>query len=210
MQAQSSAELTPAAVLEMAQENARRRPGLARAVREDARRATRLRGERTPSSRPGTVATVIRLMWGGDDFAGVVLYRLRTSLRAAHVPLLPRLLDRTCAVLFGLRIGDRVAIGEGLYIPHGNVVIDGVTVIGKRAFIGPWVCIGLMLGVFVGPRIGDGVFIGTGASVLGPIHVGDGARIAAGSVVVSDVPAGASVAGVPARVVDGFGGEGEP
>jgi serine O-acetyltransferase len=209
MHVRSTISRTPAGLLSLARDNARRRPGLLCAVGEDARRATLLRGGRAPSSRLGMLLTVIRLMWGGDDFAGVVLYRLRTSLLRARVPLLPRLLDRTCAVLFGLRIGDLVAVGEGLYVPHGNIVIDGITVIGRRAVITPWVCIGLKEGNFVGPTIGDGVFIGAGASVLGPIHVGDRARIAAGAVVVSDVPAGATVAGVPARVVERSGGEGE-
>ncbi len=51
------------------------------------------------------------------------------------------------------------------------------------------------------PKIGRGVMIGAGAKVLGNIAVGDHARIAAGSVVLKPVPAGCTVAGVPARVV---------
>ena len=52
-----------------------------------------------------------------------------------------------------------------------------------------------------GPVIGDRVFIGTGAKVLGAITVGDDARIGANAVVIEDVPAGATVVGAPARVV---------
>ncbi|MDP3767886.1 MAG: hypothetical protein Q8S13_07710, partial [Dehalococcoidia bacterium] len=51
------------------------------------------------------------------------------------------------------------------------------------------------------PAIGDGVAIGTGAKVLGPVTVGDGARIGANAVVIDDVPPGATVVGAPARVV---------
>ena len=51
------------------------------------------------------------------------------------------------------------------------------------------------------PKIGNGVLIGAGARVLGNIQVGDGARIAAGSVVLEPVPAGCTVAGVPAKIV---------
>lgn len=51
------------------------------------------------------------------------------------------------------------------------------------------------------PRLGDGVKVFAGAIVVGPVSIGDGAVIAAGAVVVSDVPAGATVAGVPARVI---------
>ena len=49
-----------------------------------------------------------------------------------------------------------------------------------------------------GPTIGRGVFVGTGARVLGPIQLGDGAQIGANAVVVKDVPAGAVVVGIPA------------
>ena len=51
------------------------------------------------------------------------------------------------------------------------------------------------------PSIGDDVFIGAGARVLGGIRIGDGARIGANAVVINDVPAGATAVGVPARVL---------
>ncbi|MDE3096414.1 MAG: hypothetical protein KGK07_10510 [Chloroflexota bacterium] len=91
-------------------------------------------------------------------------------------------------------------------ITHGQVVIDGRTRIGRHCQINPWVTIGLSnskkLGFSVeGPTIGDEVRIGTGAKLIGPIAVGDGARIGANAVVIHDVPAGATVVGVPARVV---------
>jgi serine O-acetyltransferase len=52
------------------------------------------------------------------------------------------------------------------------------------------------------PEIGDGVFIGAGARVLGDVRVGDGAKIGANAVVIHDVPAGATAVGIPARVLD--------
>jgi serine O-acetyltransferase len=54
------------------------------------------------------------------------------------------------------------------------------------------------------PTLGNGVVVGTGAIVLGPIIVGEGARVGAGSVVVKDVPPGATVIGVPGRIGMGF------
>jgi serine acetyltransferase len=51
------------------------------------------------------------------------------------------------------------------------------------------------------PTIGDDVDFGAGVRVLGEVHVGAGAKLAAGAIVLSDVPAGATVAGVPAKVV---------
>ena len=58
------------------------------------------------------------------------------------------------------------------------------------------------------PVIGNNVFIGAGAKIIGRIHVGDGAAVGANAVVTKDVPAGAAVAGVPARVVSEQGSEG--
>ena len=78
--------------------------------------------------------------------------------------------------------------------------------IGRDCVFSPGVTIGLSgrrRNVFDvrGPTIGDRVFIGTGAKVLGPITIGDDVRIGANSVVIDDVPAGATVVGTPARVV---------
>jgi serine O-acetyltransferase len=96
-----------------------------------------------------------------------------------------------------------VVIRPGLYLPHGQVVLDGLVEIGEHAIIFPWVTVGLLAGNLQGPTIGPDVHIGTGAKVLGPVHVGAGARIGANAVVLDDVPPGATVAGVPARVVRG-------
>jgi serine O-acetyltransferase len=175
------------------------RPSMGSAIRADARMTARARGDVSAKGVKGGWRDVLWLIWQSDDFLAVVLYRLRTRLRVARVPILPRLLHRVCAALFGIRIGDDVVVGEGLCILHGNVVIDGVTALGRRVSIAPWVTIGLQQGHYVGPRIGDDVFIGTGAKILGPICIGDGARIGAGAVVLSDVASGTAVAGVPAR-----------
>ena len=66
--------------------------------------------------------------------------------------------------------------------------------------IAPWVTVGVN-GSVAGPTIGDNVFIGTGAKVLGGLRIGNDVRIGANAVVLNDVPDGATVAGIPARVV---------
>ena len=63
------------------------------------------------------------------------------------------------------------------------------------------VTIGGRKGIETVPALGRGVAVGCGATILGPINIGDGAMIGAGAVVIHDVPAGATVAGVPARVI---------
>ena len=108
-------------------------------------------------------------------------------------------------MVFGqVAIGDPVVIAPGLYLFHGQVVIDGMTTIGPGAQIAPFVTIGLQAGSFeagsfAGPTIGSNVQIGTGAKVLGDVRVGNGAVVGANAVVVDDVPPRSTVVGVPAR-----------
>jgi len=92
--------------------------------------------------------------------------------------------------------------GEGLYLPHPyGIVVHAETEIGDR--------VTLMQNITLGenqrrpgvPVIGDGVVIGAGACVLGPVTVGDGAMVAAGAIVIRDVEPGQTVAGNPAKPV---------
>jgi serine O-acetyltransferase len=131
---------------------------------------------------------------------GVMLFRLKQSLRRSRVPVLPALCDRLAILFWDVNIGNHTEIGPGLYLPHGYVVIDGIVRIGRRCVIAPWVTIGVN-GSVAGPTIGDNVFIGTGAKVLGGVRIGNDVRIGANAVVLDDVPDGATVVGIPARIV---------
>ncbi len=136
----------------------------------------------------------------------MLLFRLRVFLYASDVPVLPYVCDRLSTILWRVTIGRYVTIGERPFFAHGEVVIDGRVVIGDDCALSPWVTIGLSgrrkFGFDArGPIIGNRVFIGTGAKVLGPITIGDDVRIGANSVVIDDVPSGATVVGAPARIV---------
>jgi serine O-acetyltransferase len=100
-----------------------------------------------------------------------------------------------------LTIGVPVVVAPGVYIVHGQVVVDGLVRIETGAVISPFVTIGLRAGDVTGPTIERYASIGTGAKLIGPVRIGERARIGAGAVVVEDVPPGATVAGVPARRV---------
>ena len=92
-------------------------------------------------------------------------------------------------------------VQPGVYLIHGQVVIDGFSEIHSGAVIGPFVTVGLRAGDLLGPTIGPGAASVPGVKVLGRVHIGAGAQIGANAVVVDDVPESATVVGVPARPV---------
>ena len=105
---------------------------------------------------------------------------------------------------FGVDIHPAARIGQGVMIDHATSVVIGETaVVGDDCSLLHEVTLGGTGATHADrhPKIGRGVLIGAGAKVLGNIEVGDRARIAAGSVVLKSVPAGCTVAGVPAKVV---------
>src|SRR5215831_2523673 len=115
------------------------------------------------------------------------------------------------SVRFGISIPAVAQVGSGLYIGHfGGIHSNGFAVIGNNCNIQQDVTLGKVnRGARAGaPVIGNNVFIGAGAKILGRIHVGDGAAIGANAVVTRDVPAGMAVAGVPARVISDQGSAG--
>ena len=179
-----------------------RHPRLGEALVADAAVTAEHRGERYEfRSRLDAALQILRLIWASDAFCAQALYRLKARLQALGVPVLPRLCHRLAMITGQVTIGDPVVIAPGLYLLHGQVVIDGLTEIGPRSRIAPFVTVGLRQGDIRGPRIGGDVEIGTGAKVLGTIEVGDGAQIGANAVVIADVEAGAIVAGAPAKPV---------
>ena len=181
---------------------AEQRPPFFRAIVRDVYVYAGHRGERTKlQTRFGRWVYALRLPFVASEYLGLVLYRLRLALFAKHVPLIPSILGWICALCWNIRIDYTVVIDEGVYIAHGQTVIGGLTYIGKRTYLSPFISIGLVQSNPIGPHIGDGVFVGTGARILGPLTIGNGARIGANAVVLSDVPAQATAAGVPARVI---------
>lgn len=177
-------------------------PGLREAVAADARITAQHRGERFEfASRLDLLAQVLRLMWVSDAFLGLVLYRMKSRMQARGIPVLPRLAHRAAMAIAQVSIGDPVVVHPGVYLIHGQVVLDGLVEIGSGTVIGPWVTVGLRAGNVRGPQVGNGVSIGTGAKLIGPITVGAGATIGANAVVVDDVGAGSTVVGAPARPV---------
>jgi serine O-acetyltransferase len=182
----------------------RKHPPFLEAVFEDARIAAAYRTERHQfTGRRDALRQAIRLSLVSDAFFAQVLYRAKASMQAAGVPVLPTVAHRLAMALAQICIGDPVTIGPGLYLPHGQVVIDGVVEVGHHVTVRPWVTIGLKDGDFIGARIEPHVRIGTGAKIIGPVTIGEGAHIGANAVVLHDVPAHSVAVGIPARVIEG-------
>ena len=176
-------------------------PPLRQALAADARMTLRYRGEERPHlSRTEMAAEILRLSFVSDAFFAQVLYRGRVAALRRGIPVIPRLCHFGAMTLSQVCIGDPVVIKSGLYLPHGQVVVDGITDIGAEVILFPWTTIGLRAGNFQGPRLGHRVHVGTGAKVVGPVAVGSGARLGANTVVIDDVPGDATVVGVPGRV----------
>jgi len=186
------------------------RPPFFRALASDALTFAYHRGELDRvQSKLGRWLYFFRLPFAASEFFALGLYRLRVVFRAWHIPIFPSLINWVCAIGWDFRVGDSVTIDEGVYLPHGQVDIEGLTYIGKGCFLAPFVGIGLVQGDVRGPRLEGYVFVGTGSKILGRRTIGHGATIGANAVVLSDVPAWATAVGVPARIIPRLSGQAE-
>jgi serine O-acetyltransferase len=136
----------------------------------------------------------------------VLTHRLAHALYRAGLRTAARMISQTSRFITGIEIHPGARIGRRLFIDHGMGVVIGETAeVGDDVLIYHGVTLGGLSFEAKGrpgkrhPTVCDGVAIGAGAQVLGPITVGAGARIGANAVVVAEVPPGASVVGIPAR-----------
>jgi len=137
----------------------------------------------------------------------VGFHRVAHALWVRDWKLAARFVSQLARMFTGIEIHPGATIGRRFFIDHGMGVVIGETAeVGDDVLIYHGVTLGgLSLTNHAGPggkrhpTVGDGVAIGAGAQVLGPIRIGDGARIGANAVVSMEVPAGETVVGIPAR-----------
>ncbi|HEY9215226.1 MAG TPA: serine O-acetyltransferase [Ancylobacter sp.] len=170
-------------------------PGLWSQIREDVRCVK----SRDPAAR---TTTEIVLTYPGVH--AVIWHRIAHRLWRARGKFPARFISWFARLVTNVDIHPGARIGRRFFIDHGAGVV-----IGETAEVGDDVT--LYHGVTLGgtswtsgkrhPTLQDGVLIGAGAKILGPITVGVGARVGANSVVIEDVPPGMTVVGIPGRVV---------
>jgi serine O-acetyltransferase len=135
-----------------------------------------------------------------DGTAAMILYRLMQWSRRRRLTPLEMIVNKLNSVFCGCIIGRGADFGPGLVLIHSNgVVINGRVRGGCRIYIEHQVTIGAERGQ--SPILGNDLFIGAGAKIVGPVRIGNGCCVGANAVVVDDVPDHATVAGIPARVV---------
>lgn len=134
---------------------------------------------------------------------GAWRYGIRFAPARKAASLLYKFLFKLVQIVAGIELPCEAPVGRGTRIDHfGGVIVSGHASIGENCVLRQGVTIGLRrVDDPVAPSIGNGVDIGAGAKLLGPIMIGDGAVIGANAVVLTDVPAGAVAVGVPARIL---------
>jgi serine O-acetyltransferase len=141
----------------------------------------------------------------------VLLHRLAHSLWNSGSIIPARMISQFNRALTGIEIHPGATLGKRVFIDHGmGVVIGETTVVGDDCIIYQAVTLGAGSDARRGaetrgkkrhPTLGDGVIVGSGAEIQGPIYVGNNVQVASGSIVLKDVPDNSIVVGVPGRVI---------
>lgn len=130
------------------------------------------------------------------------IYRASNTLYKARIPLIPFIIQQILRFGFCCFIPYQTRIGKNVHFAFNGlgIVIHARCVIGNNVWISHQVTLGGR-GKEGVPVIGNNVYIGAGAKVLGEIKIGDNAIIGANAVVITDIPDGATAVGVPARII---------
>jgi serine O-acetyltransferase len=156
--------------------------------------------ERDPAAQ-----SVLEVVTAYPGFHAILIHRVSHFFWHAGCKWLARFIAHIGRWLTGIEIHPGAKIGRRFFIDHGmGVVIGETAVIGDNCT--------LYHGVTLGgttwnkgkrhPTLHDGVVVGAGAKILGPIEIGTGARVGSNSVVLKPVPAGATVVGIPGHIID--------
>ena len=173
--------------------------GCAKSIKEEILADVEAVKSRDPAAKNGVE---IVLLYSGVH--ALLAYRVSHKLYLGKHYFSARFVSQLTRFLTGIEIHPGATIGKGLFIDHGMGVVIGETAeIGDNCTIYQGVTLG-GTGKDVGkrhPTLGDGVMVGSGAKVLGPVNIGSNSKVAAGAVVLDDIPEQSTAVGIPARVV---------
>jgi serine O-acetyltransferase len=154
-----------------------------------------------------TPRTVTKALLADGAFA-MIVYRLMQGARRARLLPLEMLFNKINVILGQCIIGRGAEFGPGFVLIHAQgVVINGAVRGGEHVYLEHQVTIGAERGD--SPVLGDRVFIGAGAKVIGAVTLGSGCKVGANAVVTRDVPAHCTVVGIPAKVIKERNDDGE-
>lgn len=147
-----------------------------------------------------TTGKILSLLYHNMSLRAMLIWRFAGWCKQKRIPFIFGFLHRSLMVFFGLEICSAEKIGGGLYIAHPVGTVIQVESMGRNGSVISSVTIGMRT-AWEFPVIGENVIIGAGARVLGGIMIGDDVIIGANAVVIEDIPAGATVVGVPGHVI---------
>lgn len=157
---------------------------------------------------PPTGRSILRMLLS-DGTSAQILYRMMRCCQTHGLKPLAMLIYRMNAAIGHVVIGRGADFGPGFVIVHSfGIVINSSVKAGRNLVIEHGVTIGAEKGK--SPVLGDNIFIGAGAKIIGAVTIGSDAKIGANAVVTKDVPAGATMVGIPARVVRIYGKKIDP
>jgi serine O-acetyltransferase len=139
-------------------------------------------------------------------FRAAVFYRYGHAAHRRGWRFIGSLMSRMIHWFCRADINTLAEIGEGLYMAHPDGIVVGELVrIGKRAYILHQVVLGgttqKKRGDQCHPCVGDDVYFGAGAKIIGPVRIGDRVVIGANAVVTGDLPSDCTAVGIPARII---------
>lgn len=152
---------------------------------------------------PATNRSVLRMMLSDGSMAHI-LYRMMRFCQTHHLKVLAAIIYRVNACLTHATIGRNAEFGPGFVILHSTGIVINTNVRAGRNLV-------VYHGVTIGsernqsPILGDNVYIGSGAKIIGGVAVGSNVRVGANAVVTHDIPDGATVVGIPAQIVRMYG-----
>ena len=136
------------------------------------------------------------------EHRAVVAYRVYSHIYRKYSKFFGYFLYQYSKKKYNVDIAPTASIGTGFEIVHiGAIVIGRNVIIGKNVKVQSCVTIGMQELPDLMPKIGNNVYIGTGAKILGDVEIGDTCKIGANSVVIKSFPANSVIAGVPAKVI---------